>query len=133
MAEMLGVRRRYRMRRFFANKIAFVVVLLLLVILTQAAVGMYYKAKETKVKRDIVAQELERLKAREAELEAENTRLSSGRGIEEEIRDRYLVAKEGERVAIISGGDTSPQNQPKIETQENWWDDLLSLVIFWRE
>jgi cell division protein FtsB len=131
MPEMLGVRRKYRMRRFFGSKIAFAVVLLLTIVLAQAAIGMYYKAKETRVKKDLVQAELARLQARETELRAENARLSSERGIESELRNRFFIVKDGEKVAVISDNAEHSDTKPASKKEQGFWTKIISAVVFW--
>ncbi len=128
MPQTLGVRRKYRIRRFFGSKWAFVVVLVLLVIFTQAAVGMYSKAREAKIKRDLALAELQRLEARQAELQATIARLSSERGVEEELRNRFFVAKEGEKVAILNTDAKEERKSPILSTEKSFWKKFLSAV-----
>jgi cell division protein FtsB len=128
MRETLGVRRRYRVRRFFGSKVAFVLLLVLFIIFTQAAVGMYAKAREAKEKRDLARSELERLEARETSLQTEISRLSSERGIEGELRDRFFIAKEGEKVAVVNTNPIPAGKQPKEEVKPGFWKRLLSAV-----
>jgi len=78
-------------------------------------------------KKDMMAEELARLTERAAVLEADVAHLLSERGIEEEIRDRYQVAKEGEHVVVIlddtSGGaatQTPEENTESIDGRP-WW------------
>jgi|GEM_PF-1003634 len=130
MAGMLEVRRKYRMRRFLGSGISFFLVLVLLVIFVQAAVGMNMKAREAKEKRALAMDELRRLEARQTDLQTEIARLSSDRGIEEELRDRYFIAKEGERVAVVNIGEPEAGTGPQEIKKGGFWKKLLSAVGF---
>ena len=54
------------------------------------------------IRRDKAAADLASLTAREKELREDIARLSSAEGVEAEIRDRFMVAKQGEKVMIIA-------------------------------
>jgi len=131
MPQMLGVRRKYRIRRFFGSGVAFFVTLTLFIVLAQAAVGMYSKSREAQEKRDDALAELRRLEARETDLQTEISRLSSDRGIEEELRDRYFVAREGERVAVIRTDLIAQQQNTSRPEEKGFWKKVFSAVVFW--
>ena len=59
------------------------------------------KMQSTIDNRVAIANELEVLSTREAALQEEIDRLSTDRGIEEEIRSKYQVGHEGEQMIVI--------------------------------
>jgi cell division protein FtsB len=63
--------------------------------------GVYQKAHETSEKRAQLEKEFAELQAREATLREELDRLHTNRGMEEEIRSKFDVAREGERVIVV--------------------------------
>ena len=89
---------------------------------------MYAKAREAKVKRDLAGAELQRLEARQAELQATIARLSSERGIEEELRNRFFIAKEGEKVAILNTEGREVGKSPIPSSEKSFWKKFLSAV-----
>ncbi len=102
MSQMLDFRERSKMRRIVYAKPTILVLALLTIITARSAFGMYQKSKEATSKRDKATTELQVLKTRQAELDQDIARLGSERGQEEEIRDRFMVAKEGENVIIVA-------------------------------
>ncbi len=87
-------------------------------------------------KRDVRKEELETLKQRAGSLEAKVKHLQDERGIEEEIRGRFDVAKEGERVVIIledektaSRTPVSSEGQRTVDETQN--DSWFSALKFW--
>lgn len=80
-------------------------------------------------KQAAAAEELQELQGRAAALESEVKRLQSARGVEEELRDRFEVSKEGEQVVIIIGDNerqhasqTAEQNNTDTSSSERrWW------------
>ncbi len=64
-------------------------------------IGFVMKMKETGENRDIAQSKLEALKDQKAKLEFDIERLSSETGVEETIRDKFGLVKEGEDVIVI--------------------------------
>ena len=78
--------------------------------------------------------ELELLKERAAVLESQVEHLKNERGIEEELRSRFDVAKEGEQVVIIiddaSDADEKGQKDQPV-TEDVKQGSLLKMLKFW--
>ena len=99
---MLDFREKTQLRKIVYSKVTLVVFALILFLVARGAWGMYDKSVEASAKRDAAAKQLVDLVAREKELNSDIDHLSTDRGIEEEIRNRFMVAKEGENVIIVS-------------------------------
>ena len=93
--------------------------------------GVYQQERQTRINRNQRLTHLEELKIREGALKEEIDRLNTGRGIEEEIRQKFEVAKEGERVIVIVD---PPENGPGFEVEEpkNQFEKFLGAIMFWR-
>jgi len=63
--------------------------------------GVYEQERTTRINKNQRILYLEELKVREDSLDKEINRLNTDRGIEEEIRQKFEVAKDGERMIII--------------------------------
>lgn len=111
MSQMLDIKQRARIRRIIYGKPMIIALALLFVLISRGAWGMYEKSVEAKEKSDRAIEKLSELKAREAQLSSDIENLSTERGVEGEIRDRFMVAKEGENVMIV----TDPETQ-KVHT-----------------
>ena len=111
MALMLDFRERSQLRRAMYAKPTILLFALLVVLTLRGAWGMYEKNQEANIKRDKAIAELSALKERERELKDDILRLSTLRGQEEAIRNRFMVAKDGEKVIIVT--------QPEIETEHS--------------
>lgn len=90
------------MRRAMYAKPTIIVLAVVFVMIANGAWGMYEKSREATDKTDAVAQRVAELESREEELTRDILDLSTERGIEGEIRDRFMVAKEGESVIIVA-------------------------------
>lgn len=102
MLQMLDFRERSRFRRVLYSKPTILVLFVVTILVARGAFGMYQKSEEAIAKRDKAAGELDVLRVREAELRDDIAQLSTERGQEEVIRDRFMVAKEGEKVIIVT-------------------------------
>ena len=108
---MLDFKERSRIRKIIYGKPMIIVIAILFVFIANGAWGMYQKSIEAREKRDNAEERLTKLRIREIELSKDILNLSTDRGVEGEIRDRFMVAKEGESVMIV----TDPEAQ-KIHT-----------------
>lgn len=96
--------------------------LLLVVIMMGKSVWQFYQrertvaAEEKSLRRELLA-----LAARRDELAADVARLETDRGVEEEIRERFGVVKEGEKVINLVG-ETVPA--PPAAAVVPWWRAL---------
>jgi cell division protein FtsB len=99
---MLDIRERTRLRRFLYAKPTILALAFVVVLLCRGVWGVYQKSAEAVARRDKAAMELDNIVAREKELHADIARLSTWEGVEAEIRDRFMVAKAGEKVMIIA-------------------------------
>ena len=102
MSRMLDFRERSKMRRIVYAKPTILLLALITIVTARGALGMYQKSREAILKRDKAATELRALESRQRELNEDIARLGSPHGQEEEIRDRFMVAKEGENVIIVA-------------------------------
>lgn len=91
----------------------------------RGAVRMYDRYAEASDARAAAVAEAQALRDREADLSEKIASLSSDRGIEEELRRRYGVAREGE--GVIEVVDTPPP--PAVESRSGgflgWLRDIF--------
>lgn len=116
MARILDFRDRFRFRRILYSKPMIIVMAIFVVILGRGAWSMHEKSVDAIKNRDKALEELQTLQARKTELDGDIAHLSSDRGVEEEIRDRFMVAKEGEKVMIVVA---PPEDQVHTITVQN--------------
>jgi cell division protein FtsB len=86
---------RKKLRKILYSKYTLVVLLLVLVWVAKGAWGVHQKAKIAISERDIVQHSFDDLTARTTELNASLDRIKSQKGIEEEVRQKYTVARPG--------------------------------------
>jgi len=98
---MFDFHEKRKIRSFLYSKTVFVLLLLLTILLSISAYNRFTVAKETKERLDERRTDLEALEMRADVLDAKVQYLENDRGVEEELRNRFDVAREGEQVIII--------------------------------
>ena len=99
------------------------VLAVLCILLIPGVFEVYQQERETRVNKNQQLSHLEELIEREEALQEEIDRLNTERGVEEEIRQKFEVAKEGERVIVIV--DT-----PEVSSAEDRSQGIEFLRIF---
>ncbi len=103
------------------------IVLSLLAVLLLVSVVERFKVEREMAARSIAAeQELAALKAREVELNERVEYLEGARGVEEEIRKNFDVARAGEQVVILTGEPPLPPEAVATPVEKHPW------YQFWR-
>lgn len=90
---------------YLYTKPVIVILLIVLVFLVVSAYKRYQVERDMAERRHEAEQEQRDLMDRKVEIEAKVEYLEGERGIEEEVRKRFDVAKEGEQVVILLGED----------------------------
>ncbi len=115
---MLEFYKKRKLKRVLYSWPVLFLMLVPFVYFTTVAWRAYLKEREAHANMLTATVELERLKDRQTMLNTEIARLSSDRGIEEELRDKYEVGKPGERMILLVDKekpekDSSPPVQEK--------------------
>lgn len=97
----IGLIQRRRLKRLLSSPVTAVVFLVVAAFLLHATWGVYKKERESRLNRERAEELLGTLQAREKTLAGDIEKLKTDRGLEEEIRERFPVAREGEEVVVI--------------------------------
>jgi cell division protein FtsB len=98
---MLDFHEKRKIRSYIYSPVVVIVLVILSVILSVSVFERFKVEREMAERRAETEERLEELRLRAAALEGKVEHLENDRGIEEEIRTRFDVAKEGEQVVII--------------------------------
>jgi len=98
---MLEFHERRKLKRLLYSKVTLVVLLVVAALLLHSVWNVYQKEHGTRIIKAKRLEELNSLRGREAALQAEIDRLNTSRGVEEEIRKKFEVVREGESVIVI--------------------------------
>lgn len=124
---MLRIKGRKRNNLLFSWLSVFILAAIS-VLLLFAVIESGGKYKQTREERQAAAAGLAGLEKEKAVLEEKLSQLSTEEGIEENIRDRFLVAKEGEEVIVIVEDESeSEKDKNKGQGFFVWLRDMLGL------
>ena len=120
---MLRASDKRALRKLLFGKIGVIVLLIIFILFAKGTWSVYKKADFAKENKNRAAQELEALYEREGMLEVELERLQTQRGIEEEVRHRFDVGREGEHLIVLVD---SPQEEEVGELKEaTVWEKVV--------
>lgn len=99
---MLDFQQKRKMRSLAYHKVTVVILGLLALLVLRSVWVVYNKQKESQELLIIAENKVKELEARDSVLKAKIANIKSERGLEEEIRAKFNVAKVGENVVIMT-------------------------------
>lgn len=105
------------------SRIGIAVLLILTALLLRGVWGVYEKARYAKENRERAEQELHELTERREVLQEEITRLNTKRGLEEELRQKFDVGREGEQLVVLV--DPPESDTPQEEPRKTLWQRIV--------
>ena len=131
---MFDFHEKRKIRRILYSKVSIGVVLILTVLLMSAVWERYTVSKEMKERLDDKYAELEIIQQRAETIESKVEYLKNERGVEEELRNRFDVAREGEQVVILlDDEEREDKNKTSDETEVLVKErSFLDTLFFWR-
>lgn len=98
---MSDFKNKRKTRKLIYSKISLLIALAIVIFMSMSTYNIYKKYRESADNKKGAMGELSSLEQRNKELSSRIDRLKTDRGLEEEIRKKFNVAKEGEGVVII--------------------------------
>jgi len=95
----------------------------LVILVSISAFKMYQTSRDTQETVERLEEERDEMSIRQEQLLNTAADLSTQRGIEQEIREKFSVVKEGERVIVLV--DDPDRNSTSTAIDESWWRSLL--------
>lgn len=125
---MFDFQEKRKLKQFLYSKITLVVLVVVVGLLLNSVWNIYTKERETRIVRKNLEREFLELQEREELLREEIERLKTPRGIEEEIRSKFEVSKDGEKVMVIV--DPTKDKETQIYKRKNsFWSKFLNFFI----
>ena len=115
-----------KFKRLLYSKLSLIILALIVIKLSFSAFDMYKKERDTRLKRIEQKNILYEFKKWEKDLSDEIKRLSSEKGIEEEIRSKFEVGKKGESVVLIIDNPEEENIKNNI-AEKSFWQRLKDL------
>jgi len=115
-------------RRILFGKIGLLVLFIIFVLFAKGTWSVYQKARFAKENQIQAEQELKSLYDHETTLSAELNKLNTPRGLEEEIRHKFDVGREGEEmIVLVDTPAAEVQEEPKTVST---WEKIVSFFGF---
>ena len=132
---MFDFHEKRKIRGILYSKITIGILFILLLFLLYATYGRYQVAGEMEAKLYAKQAELEELKQRAEVLDAKVEYLKHDRGLEEELRNRFDVAREGEETVILidtrKGSQEKNEVQIPTDTEPQQESSFFERLMFW--
>ncbi len=110
---------RKNQKNFWHSPLVLLVIFCIIVLFAYNIVGLLEKERETSKKKQQILAEIETLRNREESLKNDIERLNTDSGIEETIRDKYQVVKDGEKMVVIVDKEEKPEVLPIKEKEDH--------------
>jgi cell division protein FtsB len=125
---MLRANEKYFIRKIVFRKISLIVLVIVFAIFASGTWNVYKKEEFARENRQMAEKELEDLRQRETALTEELTRLNTKRGLEEEIRQKFDVGRDGEQLIVLVD---APDPEPVVVLSEpTIWQRIVGFFGF---
>ena len=111
--------------RLFGKRLLLVLLFFLVIVAISGVWKAYLKKQESLSLRREAEVQLADIAKRKAQLETDITRLNTPRGMEDALREQYLLAKSGENLIIIVDSPT-PTPIEATSSVMQWFQEKLS-------
>src|SRR3989344_7312865 len=98
---MRNFQHKKKRRRIIESPPVLILLAILFLIFAWKMVGFWGKLRATAENRHIAKEKIEELKSEQARLTADISRLGTEEGVEESIREKFGLAKEGEELIVV--------------------------------
>ncbi len=114
---------------FALKSVGTVVLLVVTMFLTRAAWGMYGKMAAASQAQEEAQSQLASVETQRSGVNSTLSEITSKRGVEQQIRERYGVVKPGEgEIDVIRSAAATTTAQP---VEENWWRRIFRALFVW--
>ena len=115
-----------RLRQILYSKLTYVILVIIVLLLFNSVWNLFFTERDTRLERKKLEKEFAVLEIQEAQLRSEIERLTTPEGVEEEIRSKFEVSKEGENVMVII--DSEEKNTDiLLNEKRGFWAGFLSI------
>lgn len=125
---LLDFQQKNKLRNLLFSKFFLVLLFIVFIFLAYSTFSVYLKMKESSDKKQKVINEMIVLEEKNRLLENKINELNSPSGIEREIRDKFAVAKNGEKVVVIVEDKESTSTE--VYKEKTTWQKVLEFFGF---
>jgi cell division protein FtsB len=122
---MFDFQQKRQIKKVVYSRMTILVLFILLIFLAKATYDIYQREQLSIADYGSVKKQYDDLESRQALLNNEIAQLSTQAGVEEQIRDRFSVAKPGEEVITVV--DQASTTMPSNTQNEGLWQKFTGL------
>ncbi len=115
---------RKRWKQLLYSPATFIILLVITGLLVNADYNIYKKSEIAKINRQQSDTRLAALQAKSQNLNAELAKLKTDRGIEEELRDKFQITKEGEEDWVVVDSNKPAMPTSSARQDEDYWQEI---------
>jgi len=108
--------------KFWHSPFALVLLFCILILFGYKIIDLIQKERETAYKKNLILDKIDSLQGRESSLSLDISKLETEEGKEEVIREKYQVAKEGEKMVIIVDEENKDSSVTEEKTSHGFWN-----------
>lgn len=108
------------------SKPVLVFLFIILMFFAYGVVGFFNKMRVTKENREMVENKVLELEEKKIKLSSDIEKLKTDQGVEESIREKFGLVKDGEGVIVVV------EDKNKIEVPKKEPDGFFSRLFFWK-
>jgi cell division protein FtsB len=118
---------RHKVKKRLYSKTTLAVLLGIMILTARGAYSVYQKDQESGAALAVSESQEEALASRAVSIQQDSSRLQTTSGVEEEIRDKFDVAKPGEQVIVIVDATNSVSTTTTKGFMQSFWDSVMGV------
>jgi cell division protein FtsB len=120
---MLDIQQKRKVRGIMYHRITLGVLSVVVMWFLHSTWSVWQKKRESEKMRNVSLEQVEGLRARNIELDSKIQRIETTPGVEEEIRSKFSVVKDNEKMVIIVESEDSKAST--TSQKGGFWDTIL--------
>ncbi len=106
---------------FWHSPLVLLALFCVLILFIYNMVGLFEKERETSKKKELILDKIETLRNREKSLNSDIEKLKTEEGVEETIRDKFQVVKDGEKMVVIVDEEIKKEEPLLPKNSHGFW------------
>ena len=117
---MKEFQRKRSVKQYLYSPLVLIVLAIVFVVISRTTLGIYQKERQSNQDLALLTQKYQDLSTKSDYLNSEIQRLSTDRGIDQEIRDKFGVTKGDEKMVVIVEPDKNSQGSSSPSSLNLW-------------
>lgn len=122
---MIPFQEREKARKIMYSKVSLLILFVVLIIVGRGAWSAHKKAETARSERNIALRHITQLETRNADMLASLEHFKNDSGIEEEMRQKYTVARPGEEIVVVVDDDVKKGKNSEAVDKKSLWQRII--------